>query len=434
MKPTDAPRDMAPGSAFEERDGQLHCEQVALSRIADEFGTPTYVYSRRAVEEAYQAYTSALSGRRALVCYAVKANSTLALLNLLARAGAGFDIVSGGELARVLAAGGDPRRVVFSGVGKLDHEIETALRANILCFNVESEPELRQIARIADAAGKRAPISLRVNPDVDAKTHPYISTGLRDNKFGVAYEETLALYGEAAANRNLEVVGIDCHIGSQITAVAPYVDAAERILDLVDQLARSGIDLHHIDFGGGLGIRYGDESPPSPTELITALLARVDARGYGDKVLMFEPGRSLVGNAGVLLTRVNLLKRGATRNFAVVDAAMNDLIRPTLYRAWMDVQPVVRRDAARERYDVVGPVCESGDWLARERDLAIVPGDLLAILGAGAYAMSMSSNYNSRGRAAEVMVDGNRAFGIRQRERIEDLYAGESLLPWIQLR
>jgi len=429
MNPADAPRDMAPEPAFEFRAGELYCEQVALAAIAERYGTPTYVYSRNAIEQAYSAYAGALAGRQALVCYAIKANSNLAILNLLARAGAGFDIVSGGELARVLAAGGNPRRTVFSGVGKLDHEIEAALRANILCFNVESEPELGQIARIAANAGRRAPISLRVNPDVDAKTHPYISTGLRDNKFGVPYEDTLALYKAAASDRHLEVVGIDCHIGSQITAVAPYVDAAERILDLVDALAQAGIDLHHIDFGGGLGIRYGDEAPPSAAELVSALLARVDARGHGTKILMFEPGRSLVGSAGVLLTRVNLLKRGATRNFAVVDAAMNDLIRPTLYQAWMEVQAVIPRAGASKRYDVVGPVCESGDWLARDRDLSIAAGDLLAILGAGAYAMSMASNYNSRGRAAEVMVDGSRTYCVRRRERVEDLYSGESLLP-----
>ena len=429
MNPADTPRELVDLPAFRFGDGELHCEQVSLAEIAARFGTPTFVYSRRAIEQAYAAYASALAGRRALVCYAIKANPNLAILDLLGRAGAGFDIVSGGELARVLAAGGDPRRIVFSGVGKLDHEIEAALRASILCFNVESAAELTQLARIAADTGRRAPISFRVNPDVDAKTHPYISTGLRDNKFGVAYEDTLALYKAAAADPNLEVVGIDCHIGSQITAVAPYADAAERILDLVDELARAGIEIHHIDFGGGLGIRYGEEIPPSVAELIGALLERVDARGYGDRLLMFEPGRSLVGNAGALLTRVNLLKAGATRNFAVVDAAMNDLIRPTLYGAWMDVQPVVGRAGARVRYDVVGPVCESGDWLARDRDLAIAAGDLLAVLGAGAYGMSMASNYNSRGRAAEVMVDGGEAYCVRRREKIEDLYAGESLLP-----
>jgi diaminopimelate decarboxylase len=429
MTPSDPPRGGTPHPVFVRRDGSLFCEGVALTAIAGQFGTPTYVYSRRAIEQAYRAYADSLEGRRALVCYAAKANSNLAILGLLARAGAGFDIVSGGELARVLAAGGDPRRVVFSGVGKLDQEIVLALEAQILCFNVESEPELEQIARIAQALGRRAPISLRVNPDVDAKTHPYISTGLRDNKFGVAYEDALALYQRAAANPHLEVVGIDCHIGSQITTVAPYVDAAERILDIVDTLARAGIALHHIDFGGGLGIRYGNEAPPAAGELLAALLARVDARGYGTRMLMFEPGRSIVGSAGALLTRVNLLKRGAVRNFAIVDAAMNDLIRPTLYQAWMDVQPVVQRNDVPVRYDVVGPVCESGDWLARDRDLAVAPGDLLTLLGAGAYSMAMASNYNSRARAAEVMVDGARAYCVRRRERVEDLFAGESMLP-----
>ena len=429
MNAADAPRDIATRPAFESHDGELFCEQVALAAIAQRFGTPTYVYSRRAIEQAYLAYANALTGRRSLVCYAIKANSNLAILDLLARAGAGFDIVSGGELARVLAVGGDPRKIVFSGVGKLDREIEAGLRANILCFNVESESELEQIARIASNTGRRAPISVRVNPDVDAKTHPYISTGLRDNKFGVAYEDTVALYRKGAASRHLEIVGIDCHIGSQITAVAPYVDAAERILDLVDTLAREGIDLHHIDFGGGLGIRYGDETPPTAGELLSALLTRVDARGYGNRTLMFEPGRSIVGSAGALLTRITLLKQGATRNFAIVDAAMNDLIRPTLYKAWMDVQPVLRRDGADVQYDIVGPVCESGDWLARERDLSVLPGDLLAFLGAGAYAMSMASNYNSRGRAAEVIVDGDRAYGVRRREEVEELFASESLLP-----
>ena len=429
MRSADAPLVTLMDAAFPLRDGALFCEGVALAAIADRFDTPTYVYSKRAIEQAYLSYANALAGRRALICYAVKANSNLAILGLLARAGAGFDIVSEGELARVLAAGGNPRRIVFSGVGKLEREIAAALRAGILCFNVESEPELDQVARIAHAQGRRAPISLRVNPDVDAKTHPYISTGLRDNKFGVAYEDTLALYKRAASNPHLEVVGVDCHIGSQITAVAPYVDAADRLLDLIDALARCGIELHHIDFGGGLGIRYGEETPPSAADLLSALLARVDARGHGEKVLMFEPGRSIVGSAGALLTRVNLLKRGAVRNFAVVDAAMNDLLRPTLYGAWMDVQPVVARSGAAVRYDVVGPVCESGDWLARERDLTIAPGDLLAILGAGAYAMSMASNYNSRGRAAEVIVDGDRVYCVRRRERVEDLFAGESLLP-----
>lgn len=416
-------------AAFTRRDGALYCEQAALAAIAERFGTPTYVYSRRAIEQAFGAYAAALAGRRALVCYAMKANSNLAVLNLLARAGSGFDIVSGGELARVLGAGGDPSKVVFSGVGKTEAEVEQALAAGILCFNLESVPELEMIERVARHMNRRAPISVRVNPDVDARTHPYISTGLKNNKFGVAYDATLDLYRRAATLAHIEIVGIDFHIGSQITTVAPYVDAAERLLDLVDRLAHEGIRLHHVDFGGGLGIRYGAETPPAPADLIGALIARLDARGHADKTVMFEPGRSIVGDAGALLTRVNIVKHGETKHFAIVDAAMNDLLRPALYDAWMDVQAVQTNDAAPAVYDVVGPVCESADWLARERELRVQPGDLLAVLGAGAYAMSMASNYNSRGRAAEVMVDGDRAFCIRRRETPADLIAGESVLP-----
>ena len=415
---------------FARRDGQLFCEEVALAEIAARFGTPTYVYSRAAIEAAFAAWADALRGRPSLVCYATKANSNLAVLDLLARAGSGFDIVSGGELARVLAAGGDPRKVVFSGVGKTAEEIGAALAAGILCFNLESVAELEMVERVAAAQARRARVSVRVNPDVDPNTHPYISTGLRNNKFGVAYEDTLPLYRRAARLAHVEVVGIDCHIGSRIAAVAPYLEAADRLLDLVDALAAEGIGLSHIDFGGGLDIRYRDETPPPAAELVAALAARVDARGHGGKTLMFEPGRSIVGNAGVLLTRVNIVKPGAEKNFLIVDAAMNDLIRPALYDAWMDVQPVAPRDdAAPGLYDVVGPVCESGDWLARERRLAAAPGDLLAVMGAGAYAMSMASNYNSRGRAAEVMVDGGRAYEVRRRETVESLFALESKLP-----
>jgi diaminopimelate decarboxylase len=417
------------GAAFERHDGALFCEDVSLVEIAQRFGTPTYVYSRRAIERAYDAYANALAGRPALICYAMKANSNLAILNLLARKGSGFDIVSGGELARVLAAGGDPRRTVFSGVGKGQAEIEQALRADILCFNLESVPELQMIERVAARLGTRARVSVRVNPDVDPNTHPYISTGLKGNKFGVAYADTLPLYRRAAETAHIEVVGIDCHIGSQITAVAPYVDAAERVLDLVDALARDGIRLQHIDFGGGLGIRYRDETPPDPATLIAAVLARVDARGHGGKTVMFEPGRSIIGSAGALLTRVNIVKHGEERHFAIVDAAMNDLLRPALYGAWMDVQPVQPRRATPIVVDVVGPVCESGDWLARERELAVEPGDLLAVLGAGAYAMAMASNYNSRPRAAEVLVDGRAAYCVRQRETVEELFARETVLP-----
>jgi diaminopimelate decarboxylase len=414
---------------FGYRDGQLHCEELPLAGLADRFGTPLYVYSRRAIERAFDRYADALAGRPALVCYAMKANSNLAVLDLLARRGAGFDIVSGGELERVLAAGGDPRRTVFSGVGKTVAEIERALAADILCFNIESAPELERIDGVARRLGKRARISVRVNPDVDAGTHPYISTGLKNNKFGVAYAETLPLYLDAARRPAIEIAGIDCHIGSQITEIAPYVDAADRVLDLVDALEREGIDLHHIDFGGGLGIRYDGEAPPATGDLVKALLEHVDARGHGARTVMFEPGRSIVGNAGVLLARVEYLKHGESRNFAIVDAAMNDLMRPTMYDAWMGVVPVLRRGGAATLYDVVGPICESGDWLARDRSLALQDGDLLAVTSAGAYGMAMSSNYNTRPRAAEVMVDGGRAFLVRERERAAQLFAAESRLP-----
>jgi diaminopimelate decarboxylase len=419
----------APIETFHRRDGTLCCEALPLERIAARFGTPTYVYSRAAIEAAFAAYAAALKDRPSLVCYAMKANSNLAVLNVLARSGAGFDIVSGGELARVIAAGGDPRRVVFSGVGKTTAEIAQALAADILCFNVESDAELGTVERVAAASGRRARISVRVNPDVDPKTHPYISTGLRSNKFGVAYADTLPLYRRAAAMQHVQIVGIDCHIGSRIGEVAPYLEAADRLLDLVDALASEGIHLAHIDFGGGLDIRYRDENPPPAAELIGALVRRVEARGHGGKTLMFEPGRSIVGNAGALLTRVNIVKPGQEKNFLVVDAAMNDLLRPALYDAWMDVQPVERRAGRPLTYDVVGPICESGDWLAQGRQLAVEAGDLLAILGAGAYGMSMASNYNSRGRASEVMVDGDRAYEIRRRETVEDLFALESVLP-----
>ena len=420
-------------SPFERQDGVLMCEQVSLPAIAQRFGTPTYVYSRRAIESGYRAWADALAGRAALVCFAMKANCNLAVLDLLARAGCGFDIVSGGELARVLAAGGAAGKVVFSGVGKTDDEIEAALAAGILCFNVESAHELDQLDRIARAHGVQAPLSLRVNPDVDARTHPYISTGLKDNKFGVPIAAAAALYQRAAAAAGLRVVGVDCHIGSQITELGPYLDTVERMLDLVDRLRDAGIGLHHLDFGGGLGIRYRDESPPTPRDLVAAVLARVDARGHGDKTVLFEPGRSIVGASGVLLARVLQVKRGATKNFAVVDAAMNDLMRPALYDSWIDVQPVELRAAtsaaAGEVVDVVGPVCESSDWLARDRVLALAAGDLIAIGECGAYGMSMASNYNSRPRAAEVMVDGERMHLIRRRETVTELFAGEARLP-----
>jgi diaminopimelate decarboxylase len=424
-----APDAARPAEAFRRRDGALSCEGVPLADIAARFGTPTYVYSRASIETAFAAYAEALRGRPSLVCYAMKANSNLAVLNLLARAGSGFDIVSGGELARVIAAGGDPRKVVFSGVGKTEGEIAQALAADILCFNLESVAELQMVERVASRMGRRARVSVRVNPDVDPKTHPYISTGLKSNKFGVAYAETLPLYRRAATLAHVEIVGIDCHIGSRISDIAPYLEAADRLLDLVDALAGEGIELAHIDFGGGLDIRYRDESPPAAAELIGALVARVDARGHGGKTLMFEPGRSIVGPAGALLSRVNIVKPGVEKNFLVVDAAMNDLLRPALYDAWMDVQPVQPRGGPARTYDVVGPICESGDWLARDRELAVEPGDLLAILGAGAYGMSMASNYNSRGRAAEVMVDGEQVYEIRRRETVDELFALESMLP-----
>ena len=416
-------------AGFDYVDGALQCEGVPLARIAQQWGTPTYVYSKRVLLESYHRYVRALAGRPALVCYAMKANSNLALLELLARAGSGFDIVSGGELARALAVGAAPGRIVFSGVGKSAAEIEAALDAGIACFNVESAPELERISAIARRRGQRAPVSLRINPDVDARTHPYISTGLKSNKFGIAADDALPLYRHAAALPGIEVAGIDCHIGSQITTVEPYLDAAERILDLVDALQRHGIGLRHIDLGGGLGIRYRDEAPPPIESLVGALLACIDRRGHGDKQLLLEPGRSIVGDAGVLLTRVEYLKTGAQKHFAIVDAAMNDLLRPALYDAWMDVRPVQPRAGAGLCMDIVGPVCESGDWLARERTLALVPGDLLALSGAGAYGMSMASNYNSRGRPAEVIVDGAAMHLVRAREDFAQLVAGERVLP-----
>ncbi len=424
-----APRPAPTAEAFLRRAGQLLCEDVPLAEIAERFGTPTYVYSRAAIERAFAAYLEALKGRRALVCYAMKANSNLAVLNLLARAGSGFDIVSGGELARAIAAGGDPRKIVFSGVGKTEAEIAQALAADISCFNLESIAELEMVERVAASMGRRARISVRVNPDVDPKTHPYISTGLKSNKFGVAYADTLPLYRRAAKMRHIAVVGIDCHIGSRIGEVAPYLEAADRVLDLVDALAAEGIAVSHIDFGGGLDIRYRDETPPPAAELVGALAARVDSRGHGSKMLMFEPGRSIVGEAGALLSRVTIVKPGEEKNFLVVDAAMNDLIRPALYDAWMDVQPVDLRGGEPRTYEIVGPICESGDWLARDRSLVVEPGDLLAILGAGAYGMSMASNYNSRGRAAEVIVDGSRCYCVRRRETVDELYSLESVLP-----
>jgi len=404
---------------------QLHAEEVALSRIAERYGTPCYVYSRAALTEAWRAFDAAFAGRDHLVCYAVKANSTLAVLNLLARLGSGFDIVSGGELARVLAAGGDPRKVVFSGVGKTAEEMLPALAAGIHCFNVESEGELARLEAVAAQCGKTAAVSLRVNPDVDPRTHPYIATGLKENKFGVAYEDAPGLYRKARTMRHLAVTGIGCHIGSQLTDVAPFVAALDRILELADRLHTEGIPLAHIDIGGGLGIRYKDESPPAVTDYARALTGRLGSRALK---LLLEPGRVLSGQAGLLLTRVEYLKHGREKNFAVVDAAMNDLLRPALYEAWHDVLPVARANGGKT-YEIVGPVCESGDFLARARTLALREGDLLAVMAAGAYGMSMSSNYNTRPRAAEVMVDGAQAHLVREREAVSELMAREMLLP-----
>jgi len=412
-------------SFFSQRNGTLHAEDVPLSRVAEEFGTPCYVYSRAALTDAFQRYDRAFGARVHLICYAVKANSNLAILNLFARLGSGFDIVSGGELARVIAAGGEPARTVFSGVGKTEREMRDALAAGILCFNVESESELLRLERVAGEMGRRAPVSLRVNPDVDARTHPYISTG-KQSKFGVAFQDAMRLYRLAHSSRHLRVVGIDCHIGSQLVEVEPIADAVRKVLNLADRLASEGIEMEHLDLGGGLGIRYADEVPPTQDAWVKALL---DAVGDRPQSVFVEPGRSLVGNAGLLLTRVEYLKHGEAKNFAVVDAAMNDLIRPALYDAYHEVRAVKDSGAAAAVYDVVGPVCESGDFFARQRQLAIDEGGLLAIMSAGAYGMSLSSNYNARPRAAEVMVDGGRIHLIREREQVEDLFAGERLLP-----
>ena len=411
---------------FHPNNGQLCAESVPLSEIAERFGTPCYVYSRAALESALDEFLVELEGIDAQVCYAVKANSNLAVLNVFARRGAGFDIVSAGELQRALAAGADPRKIVFSGVGKTREEMIFALQTGILCFNIESAPELERLNEVAGSLGVRAPISLRVNPNVDAKTHPYISTGLKENKFGVAYDDALSIYRRAASLPHIDVTGIDCHIGSQLLDPSPFEEALDKLLLLVDQLAAAGISLHHIDLGGGLGIRYRDDEAPSVKSYLQPLLRKLTGRPL--KVLL-EPGRRLVGNTGLLLTRVEYLKPGEIKNFAIVDAAMNDLARPALYDAWHDIVPVCPRDSEPRNWEIVGPICESGDFLGHNRPLAIEPGDLLAILSAGAYGMAMSSNYNTRPRAAEVMVDGDKAFLVRRREAIEDLYALESLLP-----
>lgn len=410
------------------RGNQLCIEGLSLDSLARKHGTPLYVYSRNSMLDALAAYQHALAGRTHLICYAMKANSTLAVLQTFARAGCGFDIVSVGELERVLAAGGDPAKVVFSGVGKQRHEMRRALDVGVKCFNVESQGELLTLSALAVEAGRRAPVSLRINPDVDAKTHPYISTGLKGNKFGIAHDQALAAYHQAATLPGLEVVGIDCHIGSQITAVEPYLDALDRLLDLIEVLEATGTRIRHLDVGGGLGITYNDETPPDAGELVARLLERIDARGHGHRELLFEPGRSLIGNAGVLLTEVLVCKPGVQKNFCIVDAAMNDLVRPAMYEAYMGIVPCTLRDGDAPAWDVVGPVCESGDWLGRDRRLNVQPGDHLAVLSAGAYAMCMASNYNSRPRAAEVMVDGDVAFMIRERETVAELFAKERLL------
>ncbi len=424
-------------SHFVYANGKLHAEQVPLERIAAEFGTPVYVYSSASLKDNFLAYANACraNGRGdqgALVCYSVKSNSNLAVLSLLGKLGSGFDIVSGGELERVIAAGGDTRKVIFSGVGKSRDEMRFALSHDILCFNVESIPELHRLNEVAGSVGKRARVSLRVNPDVDPKTHPYISTGLKENKFGIAFEDAVETYRVAASLPHLEVTGIDCHIGSQLLDDAPLLEALDKVIELADQLHTAGIHLHHLDIGGGIGITYDDEKPVAVGDYLSRLFARIDrwrAEKHGGQpiTVMFEPGRSIVGNAGVLVTEVQYLKHGGSKNFAVVDAAMNDLMRPAMYEAWHRVLPVAQRKEPARVYDVVGPVCESGDWLARERSLAIAPDDLLAIMSAGAYGMTMASNYNTRGRAAEVLVDGDQFRLIRRREKPSELFALENV-------
>ena len=413
------------------RDDALFIEDCALSDLARRHGTPLYVYSKASMLDALAAYQRGFAGRKVQICYAMKANSSLAVLQLFARQGCGFDIVSGGELQRVLAAGGDPRKIIFSGVGKTRAEMRQALQAGIGCFNVESEPEIDVLNEVALDLGVQAPISIRVNPNVDPKTHPYISTGLKGNKFGVAHERTVATYQRAASLPGLRVVGIDCHIGSQITEATPYLDAVDRMLDLVQAIEAAGIPIHHIDFGGGLGIDYNGDTPPAADALWAQLLARLDARGYGDRQFMIEPGRSLVGNAGVCLTEVLYVKPGEQKNFCIVDAAMNDLPRPAMYQAFHAIVPLQAQEAAgtaAQVYDVVGPVCESGDWLGRDRELAVQPGDQLAVLSAGAYCSSMGSNYNTRTRPAELLVDGGAAHVIRARETVADTFRNERLV------
>ena len=417
------------GSPFVARPNKdLLIEQVELSALAKTFGTPLFVYSKASMLSALAAYQRGFAGRNARICYAMKANSSLAVLQVFVQAGCGFDIVSGGELARVIAAGGDPSKVIFSGVGKTRAEMQQALRAGIACFNVESEAELQVLSEVAEAMGLRAPVSIRVNPNVDAKTHPYISTGLKDNKFGVAHEHALQTYQRAAQHQGLKVIGIDCHIGSQITDISPYLDAMDRVLDLVADIENAGIPIHHIDFGGGLGIDYNGDTPPAADQLWQQLFAKLDARGYGNRQFMIEPGRSLVGNAGVCLSEVVFMKPGEQKNFCIIDAAMNDLPRPAMYQAFHQILPVTPRDGQGTLVDVVGPVCESGDWIGRDRTLNVQAGDTLAVLSAGAYCMSMASNYNTRGRAAEVLIDGTHMHVIRDRETVAQTFVGEHLV------
>ena len=412
---------------FSYRDGELYAENVPVGDIVARHGTPCYIYSRAALESAFREYQSALADCDHLICYAVKANSNLAVLNVLARMGAGFDIVSGGELERVVAAGGHPDKVVFSGVGKTPTEMARALELDIHCFNLESAAELEALQQLAQSMDCVARVSIRVNPDVDAGTHPYISTGLRENKFGVTVDEALRVYQRAAAASHIEVVGLDCHIGSQLTEISPFIDALQRLLSLLDTLSEAGIRIHHLDLGGGLGVRYRDETPPSVASYIKAIRRQIAGR---DLRLMFEPGRSIAANAGLLVTRVEYLKTTPEHNFALVDAAMNDLIRPALYQAWLDIQPVCQNSKATAlNWDVVGPVCETGDFLGKDRQLALTQGDLLAVFGAGAYGFTMSSNYNSRGRAPEIMVDVDRVHLARERESIADIMRTERCLP-----
>jgi diaminopimelate decarboxylase len=417
---------MAQTSFIHANQGILFAEDVSLEAIANQFGTPTYIYSKNTLIDTFESFQKGLLKTNHLICFAVKANSNIAILNLFANLGAGFDIVSGGELERVLYAGGDPQKIVFSGVGKTTSEIEAALKANILCFNVESRSELLRIEAVASKINIKAPISIRVNPDVDAKTHPYISTGLKDNKFGVDFNQALALYLEAKGMSYIEIKGIDCHIGSQITELKPFVDALDRVLSLVDQLKNNNIHLSHIDIGGGIGICYQDESPPDFDIYTKEILNKIQNL---DVKIIFEPGRALVGNAGVLLSKVEYLKQNDVKHFAIIDAAMNDLMRPTLYDAYHEIKIVREHDTKLQSFDVVGPVCESGDFIAKNRSLKLKENDLVCIMSAGAYGMSMSSNYNSRGRAAEVMVDRDKIFEIRTREKSSDLFKLEKKIP-----